>query len=328
MTSLPFSIILRVFLFAGKWRLPVPKESTENTFFQNIIDSAIISLPRVVLTFGAGHPFELLKTRMQANPYIHSGLLLSREIYLQTGIRGFYIGGLPNFTRHFFKGAYQTPLRGGLAHFYNQQFPKLGETPKAALTGGTMAIADTLFIPLERIQVWLMTNDKNNASCLSFFTQRSKQSLSLSQDLFKGTTISLTRSTVAWVSYLVPEREIRRIVLNISPRVDNTSSVLPFPEQAFIGGLSGIINAVCTLPLDTIKTNVQKEGFVEKATVKKMWGIGKDLITTHGFIKGLYPSFLVRLFHYCIVGIITADLIQKVDAVWQADNMPTMRNNR
>lgn len=296
------------------------KESQSNKdVFSKIYDSMLISMPRVIITFTAGHPFELVKTRMQANPYIHSGVLLSKDIFQQTGIKGFYTGGLPNFSRAILKEAYRAPLRGGINYAFGQALPNSDKGTRAALTGISMAIADTIIIcPLERIKVWLMTNQSTDKSFAKFFTNRSANNMPVYQDLFKGVTVSFTRSGVSWVSYLFAEAKIREIVMKASCSVNEYEPypTLPIAERILIGALGGICNGLCTLPFDTIKTNVQKEGFIDRASLKTMCAVGKDLVVKHGFVKGLYPGFLTKLIHYSLVGIITSDVIQRVDKVW------------
>jgi hypothetical protein len=55
--------------------------SNDDTTYSKVVQSISIGLSKVVLTFGTGHPFDYLKTRMQANPNIYSATLLSKEIY-------------------------------------------------------------------------------------------------------------------------------------------------------------------------------------------------------------------------------------------------------
>ncbi len=145
----------------------------EDSNWEKMIKSILIGTPRVILTFGAGHPFDLLKTRMQADPHIHSAVLLSKKIFKETGICGFYVAGVPNLTRAIIKEAYRSPLRGFLASRYDEALPKTNKGAKATLTSLSMAITDTFIVtPFERIKVWLMTKYANNKSFSNFFTQK------------------------------------------------------------------------------------------------------------------------------------------------------------
>lgn len=295
----------------------------EDNNWNKVTQSILIGTPRVILTFGAGHPFDLLKTRMQADPHISSAVLLTKKIFQETGIRGFYVAGIPNLTRSIIKETYRSPLRGFLASLYDEALPNANKGSKATITSLSMAVTDTFLItPLERIKVWLMTKYSHNKSFNDFFSQR-KSDISWGQHLFKGASISMVRSSISWSTFLVPETMIRDAVVRHSPRVlDKNNPQLPFAEKLLIGSLGGVINGLCTLPFDTVKTNVQKEGYLEKAGLKEMMKIGKDLVAEHGIIKGLYPAFSVRLLHYSIVGIITSDVIQKVDQVWKKQITP------
>ncbi len=153
---------------------------------------------------------------------------------------------------------------------------------------------------------------------LAIFLLKKTPEISLKQHLFKGASVSMVRSAISWSTFLVPEAMIRDAAVKNSPRIlDKNNPQLPFAEQVIVGSLGGFINGICTLPFDTIKTNVQKEGYLEKADVKSMIKISKELVSEHGFYRGLYPGFAVRLLHYSIVGVITSDVIQKVDQVWK-----------
>lgn len=292
--------------------------------FDKTVDSVKAALPAAIITFGAGHPFDRVKTLMQANPNISSGYLVSKEMFAQTGIKGFYTAGIPNSVRHIMKYAYRTPLEGGLERLYAETLPEPYNTKSTRKTaaGLSMAMADTMIImPLERLKVWLMTQRaESSASLTNFFMNRSNNHPSLLQDLYKGGVISLMRSSASWVSYLVAESKIREWVIQHSPRIDEKAKKvqIPLAEKLLIGSLGGIINGLCTLPLDTIKTHMQKAGQLDEATLANMYSEAKKLVGKHGIARGLYPAFLVRLLHYSIVGVITSPLIQKAEEIWQS----------
>ncbi len=283
----------------------------------------IAALPAAIITFGAGHPFDRVKTLMQANPNITSGILVSKEIFKQTGIRGFYTAGVPNGIRHVMKYAYRTPLEGGLEHFYADTLPESynSKSTQKTAAGLSMALADTMIImPLERLKVWLMTQQaETSASLTNFFKNRPENSPSILSDLYKGSVISLMRSSTSWVTYLVAESKIREYVIQKSPNIDETAKKIQIPlaEKLLIGSLGGIVNGLCTLPLDTLKTHMQKAGQLDTATLSKMFETSKKLVEKHGVARGLYPAFLTRLIHYSIVGTMTSPLIQQTEEIWR-----------
>lgn len=301
-----------------------------SNFVDKMFQSAIVSLPRVVITFGAGHPFDLVKTRMQANPNIISGVLLSKNIFEKTGIKGFYTAGTTNFARNIIKESYRGSLQGGWSNFYQNHFLQNADYAQQKLVASlSMSFCDTIILcPWERIKVWLMTKGKGrkfpdffreNGKFKSFLIEKPNISeLPIVPDLFKGFTVSLTRSIISWSTYIVPEAIIREKIIQFSPRIDEKEEYpdIPLPEAATIGVLGGIINGICSLPFDTIKTNVQMDGAKNKAHLKEMYNVGKNLVFKHGFSKGLYPGFITKLIHYSIVGMITAPVVQRVDKIW------------
>jgi Mitochondrial carrier protein len=295
------------------------KDNDRTSGIEKAVQSVVIGAPRAIITFGAGHPFDLVKTRMQANPQIQSAVLLSNEIFKKTGIKGFYVGGLANGTRHVIKNAYRDPIRGFSKAFYKAKFPDASEASIGAATSLTMSTTDTYIIaPLERMKVWLMTNRSEDKSISKFFVNKPKGLSPSFEYFYRGAHISWMRSTISWGTYLIPEAIIREQVIKLSPRVTEKNSKIPhipLPEQIFIGAAGGIINALCMLPFDAVKTNIQKPEYTGRATIKNMLRVGKNLVADHG-IKGLYSGFWPRLIHYSIVGVLTEGVMQQVDQVW------------
>lgn len=293
------------------------KEKIEQSFVKKIINSSAVGTTQLLYTFGLGHPFDLLKTRMQANPAISSGILLSKEIYQSSGIRGFYTAGVPNFSRALLKEVYRHPARGFFKKAYSDLTPhdldKNYPSLKNTATGLTMACTDTFILcPLERIKVWLMTNYEKKRKLLHLFDP-SKTDLPLFSNLFRGLKVSFARNAITWTSYLIAEEEIRRLVIAHSPRIGSSPDPLvPFPEQLLIGTLAGITNCLTTLPLDSVKTHIQKSGSIEKAEILKTM---KEIVEKHG-VKGLYSGWTFRLPHYILMALITSSNIQVVDKIW------------
>lgn len=308
---------------------PVSQDDPKSaSTIEKVGQSIIVGAPKAIITFGAGHPFDLVKTQMQANPHIHSAVLLSKEIYQKTGIKGFYTGGLVNGTRHIIKNAYRDPIRGASKVYYEEKFPDASKASIAAATTFTMSTADTYIIaPLERLKVWLMANrDENSANrSINKYIENKPQGLrETAKYFYRGAHISWVRSTITWGTYLVPEAMIREKVIEMSPRVTGKYSRtpnLPLAEQIFVGAAGGIINALCMLPFDAIKTNVQKPEFSGKATFANMYKVGKSLIQEHGIYRGLYAGAWPRIIHYSIVGVLTEGVMQKVDHIWASPSL-------
>ena len=160
-----------------------------------------------------------------------------------------------------------------------------------------------------------MMTDKSRMkhSMKKFFTDdRKGNELNLFRNLYKGSTVSLMRSAISWVSYLVPEVAIRDKTMHYFSLQEKD---INFKWNCLIGMSSGCVNGICTLPFDTIKTRLQMEGNKKKVSMKGMLEMAQNIFKSNG-INGFYRGFNVKLIHYMIVGIITADVINKVDAVW------------
>jgi len=280
---------------------------------EKVAATAYIGASRVIFTFGCGHPFDLVKTRMQADPKIKSGILLSKEIYRQTGIRGFYAGGIPNFSRTLLKEAYRNPQRAMTKSYLKQICPdfKGKEDAINIATGLTMACTDSFLIcPLERLKVWMMTNYSSKKHFSQFFTHQS--GLQTVSELFRGLKPSFVRSCMSWVSYLVAEEKIWQKVKQLSPRVNQKDGDLPLAEQLLVGSLGGIVNSLCTLPFDAVKTHMQKKEHIE---TKKITTVLNELYANHG-LPGLYAGWKVRLPHYAIVGVLTSHYMRECDKIF------------
>ena len=298
----------------------IQENPIERTLFQKIYDSSVVGLSRVVFTFGLGHPFDLVKTRMQSNPHIHSGVLLSKEIYQKTGIRGFYTAGVPNFARAVIKDTYRHPLRGAIKSNLNQYVPASAQKADIVntTTGLLMAATDTVVVcPLERIKVMMMTAYEKERNLSRFFKQVPDAS-ALGAELFKGLRASFARSAMTWSSYLVAEERIYQIVKANSPRVKKEDLDLPFAEALLVGGLGGLINGLCTMPFDSAKTQMQK---MDPIMTKKITEAISEIYSKHG-LSGVYAGWQIKLVHYAVVGAITSRVLREVDAIWTPSPSP------
>jgi hypothetical protein len=80
--------------------------------------SAGVGIARGVIGFPIEQPLESIKTQWQAKPALKHEFAVVRDIHSRKGIKGFYAGSLPNFTRMFLKNVYRYPLMISLPHFY------------------------------------------------------------------------------------------------------------------------------------------------------------------------------------------------------------------
>ena len=84
-----------------------------------------------------------------------------KDIYSRKGIKGFYAGSLPNFTRMFLKNIYRYPLMISLPHFYEQRLVGAENRKTSKLLAGfSIALIESLITcPIERAKVYFMTEE-------------------------------------------------------------------------------------------------------------------------------------------------------------------------
>ena len=120
------------------------------------------------------HPFDVVKTRYQANPEEGSIRSVANKIYSTNGLKGFYSGAVPNAMRLAGKQMYRWPMMLGFPPFFKETLPKDFRTKYPSsikiATGLTIASLETFVIcPLERLKVYLMTNDVKSEKITFFF---------------------------------------------------------------------------------------------------------------------------------------------------------------
>ena len=86
-----------------------------------------------------------------------------RDICARKGIKGFYAGSLPNFTRMFLKNIYRYPLMISLPHFFEQRLVGAENRKTSKLLAGfSIALIESFITcPIERAKVFFMTEEKS-----------------------------------------------------------------------------------------------------------------------------------------------------------------------
>lgn len=270
--------------------------------------SALIAVPRTIITFIFGHPLDLLKTVLQGQCDKNIWYAIHR-IYSKWGIAGFYKAGMANYMRSVLKEIYRAPLRGGLMYMYSAIFR--GTLLAVVCTSFSMAFFDTMInCPIDRIKVWLMMNPEKNIK--QYIEQSSENgALLMIHDLFGCSDVYAMRSGLSWISYLLSESIIRGVFTNY---VTNLSLL----DNSIIGFLSGIINGLLIMPFDVIKTNIQKKCNTRAISMFAMIRALREIVSSRSGIMGLYAGFIPRLLHYSIVGMVTGNIIPKIDQIWRS----------
>jgi hypothetical protein len=76
--------------------------------------SSMIGMTRVIIGFPLEHPIDAIKVQWQSQPQFKNELHIIRHIYATKGMKGFYVGSLPNLTRLIARNSYKYPLLIGL----------------------------------------------------------------------------------------------------------------------------------------------------------------------------------------------------------------------
>jgi hypothetical protein len=302
---------------------PAVTNNNGSSTIGKIAESSYLGARQMIIVFLLGHPLDLAKTKSQSNPSKVYSVNILKQLVLTDGIRGCYRGGSMNFSRLVLKEAYRSPLRGFIKQFYestlparfNSQFPDA----KNVFTGLTMAMTDTFVLcPLERIKVWIMTTEQGQSASLSRYFRPDNSTLKSFRftDLFCGLSVSFYRSAISWVSFLVIEENIRKLILAKRGNLNDTPTL---SEQVLIGTLCGVLNSIITLPLDAVKTRIQMRSVGETSEQLRIVQTFKYLVRTHG-VRGLYAGFQYKLPHYIIVAILTSGNIQRIDKIWRGSS--------
>ncbi|OJX09504.1 MAG: hypothetical protein BGO77_06230 [Caedibacter sp. 37-49] len=255
------------------------------------------------------HPFDFMKTRMQANLGAKSAFNMVQEIYQQDGLKGFYAGVIPNGTRLMIKHAYRWPMMLAFPNFFDKFLPEETKTEypslKKFLTGGTIASFETLIIcPLERLQVWLMTTYRDEKTLGNFYQQNRGN---LKKELYRGLNASYPKQLVTWISFLVADEKCKALAREYTGEKE-----LSFTTLLSVSFVVGAINAVITLPFGCIKTQMQKHNPVKSNT---LISVTRQIYQNSG-IKGFYAGWPVKLAQFMVRSLFTVTLFEKLEKKW------------
>ena len=305
------------------------------TTLEKLVESNRLGLLCAAGEFIAGHPFDAVKTKVQASSTCSpqnsaptaslNGRQTALLIWRSQGVSGFYAGGLANLSRLTAKALYRHPTRGYLKKWYSDLVPLSSGARRERInlaTGLSMSLLDAAALtPMERAKVWYMTRPSIDSSFVNQLLHWRARGI-LRTEMFRGLCPSVMRSSVSWCSYLVFEEAIydtlKRRRRSAEEQEDET--LLEATGRLVLTGLcGGLVNTLLTLPLDNAKTQFQRHhqestGRVSSRPVSTR-GVLSSLYRARG-VKALYAGWGVRLPHYVIVGIVQAQIIPKVDAVW------------
>ena len=272
----------------------------------------------VFVEFVIGHPFDAIKTKLQAttcNAMVHqpTASQLLHTVVEAEGLRGVYRGGTANFMRMAMKATYRYPARPMIKRFYKNSFGFVSHHLNVA-TGLSMSLLDVLIVaPAERLKVWKMTQPSNGSSAVTSFIIPNLERGTLRVELFRGFRVSLLRSAISWSTFLVVEEHTNDALAESGYDMFRRGSLFTDTLRCVVTGLvGGSISSALILPFDSAKTQFQKFNSV---TRESLLGVMVRIYKCSG-VRGLYSGWQVRLPHYILVGLIQAQVMPRIDALW------------
>lgn len=253
-----------------------------------LLQSSLWGIVRGGLSFAMEHPLDVIKTYWQANPHIMSWRVLAHEIYRQKGWRGFYAGWVANTLRVMLKHAYRTPLM----LFCHYLVMLLWREEAPIIVGVTIAFLEIGIVqPLERIKVWIMTSPYATRSLRRFIEEKQHKTL------YQGFSASWPKQVVSWVVFLWVDNILRHYWQSHPDLPGNPLVVIPL--------LVGVANTLAILPLDAIKTHMQRY----HADARLSWWQTLQMISRQFGWRGFYVGFGPRLLQYSIQALWTMPIL-------------------
>lgn len=282
------------------------------------VEASVYGAIRGVTGLPLEHPFETVKTRWQADPQKFSCTMeVMKQIYKEAGFKGFFVGLMPNGTRLVVKQSYRWPMMLFLPPFYHRICspfsPHLSSKSYIAvalepsqmipkvLSGATIGVIEAVIVcPLERLKVLSMTPSHPS-------TQLSNLPLQMvAAELFRGFGATLLRQVMNWTTFLATDQFCRAYAKQMNGDPEGN---LPFKCLIMAGFVVGSVNTFICMPLDVVKTQMQKHSPLEE---KKVSQAMRYILKNYG-IKGLYTGWQVRMIQYFIQSAMTVTMLDRLE---------------
>eukprot|EP01117_Protostelium_nocturnum_P020605 TRINITY_DN9361_c0_g1_i1.p2 TRINITY_DN9361_c0_g1~~TRINITY_DN9361_c0_g1_i1.p2 ORF type:complete len:305 (+),score=90.13 TRINITY_DN9361_c0_g1_i1:57-971(+) len=301
--------------------------SNKQWSFNKYVEVGAIGALRGLIGLPLEHPFDCVKTFLQAYPHLKSPSNAARHIYQTKGLVGFYSGAIPNGLRLSIKQGYRWPLMLSLPPFFNRMVSKeiqsgIPFSIERSLTGLTIASIESFIIcPLERLKVHLMTGKEIDKHGLRTFIEKHSNTVSternqlittpLRKELFRGLKAVYVRGIVSWVSFLVADQKTKSWAREWTGSKQLSLLTLMICS-VFVGG----INTFTNMPFDVVKTTLQKRDL----SGKEMNGIistMRVLVKQNGS-RILWIGWQPRMAQYILQSFFTMTLLEKLELKWNS----------
>lgn len=266
-----------------------------------------------------GHPFDLVKVRLQAGIQKYSSMGDGfKNIIAKDGISGLYrgmlaplIGVTPIFAVSFWGYA----VGQKLVTINSSAKEKELSLTQISIAGAFSAFPTTILMtPFERIKVMAQIQESNSykgpLSLLSSMVKK-KGIVGATKTLYKGTVATILRDAPGSMAYFATYEILKKEISKFYTSNGDKKPTLPVAAILISGGLAGMANWIVAIPADVIKSRIQAGA--EGSGIDVL----KKLIRTEGprsLFKGLGPA-LVRAFPAnaaCFAGVeISTEAIKK-----------------
>lgn len=211
-----------------------------------------------------GHPFDLLKVRLQTSSNPNATILsTARAAISETGLRGLYrglsaplLGVTPIFAVSFWGYATGQKLARALwdtsPTTHNQQPLSLTQI---CFAGGFSAIPTTLLMtPFERVKVLLQTTSSTGSGGGTMATIGRVWQNGGIRNFYTGTIATLLRDIPGSVAYFAAYEVTKRILCGTQNNNQQTPSTFAILTA---GGMAGIAMWTVAIPADVLKSRLQ-----------------------------------------------------------------------
>lgn len=267
--------------------------------------AATVGAGRGLVSLPIEHPFDTIKTRVQATQKpIFSAVHI---IIKNEGVGGFYAGAIPNAIRLATKQVYRYPMMLALPPFFEGIIPRSMQEDHKTLpqiaTGLTIAHFETGFIcPWERLKTYLMTKEDVKGKKIRQFIQEHRGAMW--SEVTRGLNAVYVRQMATWVSFLVADKKFKDM-----ERERTKTQQLSFESLLRVSLMVGSVNTLANMPFDVLKTQLQQSKFIHNEGVIQTM---HKIYLRYG-AKGLYAGWQVRMLQYMIQSAFTVTILDQLE---------------
>jgi len=264
------------------------------------VDSLLVDNVKSIIAGGVGgvaavitgHPFDLVKVRLQNGQY-PSMTTAVKSIFTNSGPLGFYRGVVPplvGVTPMFAVSFWGYDIGKKIVSSLNNGKSAIDFTNAQLSTAGFISAIPTTLVaaPMERTKIVLQTQDSNAPKSMISAIKRILETGGI-KSLFKGSFATLARdgpgSAIYFATYEIAKKEISKL----NGAKENELSITAISTA---GGLAGVGMWIVVFPIDTIKTRLTSNVNESISTKEAISSIYKKSGGIKGFFPGIGPALL------------------------------------